>query len=189
MVKNLDTRKFQSVVSRFTTPRMEFAKAVAIDGERIRGANRKGENHYEVATLIDHVSGMPLASLDLRDEGGEVAAVLALLEEVEVEGKVITLDALHTTKKTASVIVRTHKADYMFTVKGNSSSAYERLKAFDWENDSTGRFTEKISKGHGRMEQSSIEIVSGKSDSAEVEKVRSQENCPQSSQYHPKMRL
>jgi len=133
VVKNLDTQKFQSVISRFTMPQMELAKAVAIDGKRIRGANRNGENHYEVVTLVDHVSGMPLGSLDLRDEGGEVAAVLALLEEASVEGKVITLDALHTTKKTADVIVRTHKADYMFTVKGNSSLAYERLRALDWK--------------------------------------------------------
>lgn len=159
VVKNLDTQKFQRVISRFTMPQMDLAKALAIDGKRIRGANRNGGNHYEVVTLVDHVSGMPLGSLDLRDEGGEIAAVLALLEEADVEGKVITLDALHTTKKTADVIVRTHKADYMFTVKGNSSAAYERLKALEWESDATGHFTEKMSKGHGRIEQRSIKVM------------------------------
>ena len=159
VIKNLDTQEFQAVVSRFTTPQMEISKAVAIDGKRIRGANRNGDEHYEVVTLVDHVSGMPLRSLDLRDEGGEVAAVLALLEEVCVEGKVITLDALHTTKKTADVIVRVHEADFVFTVKGNSQLAYERLKALDWESDATGHFKEKITKGHGRIEQRSIEVM------------------------------
>ncbi len=159
VINNLDTQKFQDVVSRFCSPQIDISKALAIDGKRIRAANRNGENHYEVVTLVDHVSGMPLGSLDLRDEGGEIAAVLALLEEVCVEGKVITLDALHTTKKTADAIVRTHKADYVFTVKGNSPAAYERLKALNWESGAGGRFTEKMSKGHGRIEQRSIEVM------------------------------
>ena len=61
------------------------------------GANRNGEGHYETVTLVEHGSGAPLGSLDFRDEGAEAAAVFALLEEVSVEGRVVTLDALHTT--------------------------------------------------------------------------------------------
>ncbi len=159
VVKNLDTQKLEAVVSRFTTPQIEISKYLAVDGKRIRGANRNGDNHYEVVTLVDHISGMPLGSLDLRDEGGEIAAVLALLEEVCIDGKVITLDALHTTKNTARAIVETHRADYMFTVKGNSPTAYKRLKALEWESDAAGHFKEKMSKGHGRIEQRSIEVM------------------------------
>ena len=159
MIRNLDTQKLEAVVSRFTTPQIEVSKAVAVDGKRIRGANRNAEDHYEVVTLVDHASGVPLGSLDLRDEGAEIAAVLSLLEVVCVEGKVITLDALHTTKNTARAIVESHGADYMFTVKGNSPTAHERLTALEWGRDAVGRFTEKVSKGHGRIEQRSIEVI------------------------------
>ncbi len=159
VIRNLDTQKLEAVVSRFTTPQIEVSKAVAVDGKRIRGANRNAEGHYEVVTLVDHVSGVPLGSLDLRDEGAEIAAVLALLEVVCVEGRMITLDALHTTKNTARAIVETHGADYMFTVKGNSPTAYEKLKALEWDRDAAGCFTEKISKGRGRMEQRSIDVM------------------------------
>ena len=64
---------------------------------------------------MEHRSGMPLASLDLRDEGGESAAVGAVLEQADVRGRVITLDALHTTRKTPRSIVEIHGADYLFT--------------------------------------------------------------------------
>ena len=140
VTSNLDTREFQPVLARYCSPRVRFGEAVAIDGKRIRGANRNGDDHYEVVTLVEHESGMPLGSLDFRDEGAEIAAVFALLEEVGVEGKVITLDALHTTTKMARTVVESHGADFVFTVKGNSPLAYERLSSLEWERDSAGRY-------------------------------------------------
>lgn len=159
VTSNLDTGEFQPVISRYCSPRVRFGEAVAIDGKRICGANRNGEDHYEVVTLVEHESGMPLGSIDLRDEGAEIAAVFALLEEVCVEGKVITLDALHTTTKMARTIVEGHGADFMFTVKGNSPLVYERLSSLEWERDAAGRYSEDPSKGHGRIEQRSIEVM------------------------------
>ena len=159
VTSNLDTQEFQHVLARYCSPRVRFGEAVAIDGKRIRGANRNGENHYEVVTLVEHGSGMPLGSLDLRDEGAEIAAVFALLEEVRVEGRVITLDALHTTAKMAQTIAESHGADFMFTVKGNSPLVYERLSSLEWERDAMGSYTEKANKDHGRIEQRSIEVM------------------------------
>ena len=52
--------------------------------KRIRGANRNGDGHFETATL--HTTGLPLATLSFNEEGGEIAAVRALLEKVEVGG-------------------------------------------------------------------------------------------------------
>ena len=40
----------------------------------------------------------------------EIAAVRALLEEVDISGAVITLDALHTTRDTATAILHRHRA-------------------------------------------------------------------------------
>ena len=159
VISELDPWEFQSVVARYSSVRVRFGEAVAADGKRVRAANRNGEGHYEVVTLVEHRSGMPLASLDLRDEGGESAAVGAVLEQADVRGRVITLDALHTTRKTARSIVEIHGADYLFTVKGNCPRTYEVLNSVNWEQDATGRFTEKAGKDHGRIEQRSIEVM------------------------------
>ena len=159
VTSNLDTREFQSVLARYCSGRVRLGEALAIDGKRIRGANRNGEGHYETVTVVEHNSGMPLGSVDLRDEGAEIAGVYDLLEQVCVKGRVVTLDALHTTKKTARTIVEKHEADFMFTVKGNSPAAYKCLNSLDWERDSAGRFTESADKGHGRIEQRSIEVM------------------------------
>ena len=70
----------------------EQRQALAADGKRIRGANRNG--------LVEHRTGVPVASLNFHDQNGELAAVGALLEVVPISGAVITLDALHTTRDT-----------------------------------------------------------------------------------------
>ncbi len=159
VISRLDPKELEAVLARYSSTRVRFGEAVAADGKRIRGANRNGEEHYETVTVVEHGSGIPLGSLEFRDEGGEGAAVTALLEEVSVAGMVITLDALHTTRKTARCIVEAHGADYLFTVKGNSPRTYEVLSSVNWERDAEGSFTEEMDKRHGRIEQRSIDVM------------------------------
>ena len=108
---------------------------------------------------MEHTTGLPLATLSFNEEGGEIAAVRALLEKVEVAGRVLTVDALHTTRETARVIVETHGADYLMTVKENAPETHELLSTIDWKRDATGFFQEEIDLAHGRIEQRSIQVM------------------------------
>ena len=108
---------------------------------------------------IEHTRKLPLATLNFHDKGGEIAAVRALLEQTPVAGRVITIDALHTTRDTARTIVDTHGADYLMSVKENASETYNTLGTINWERDATGHFEEPISKAHGRLEQRRIEVM------------------------------
>ena len=123
VVADTDPDALQDVLSQWAAPRAGATgpqPALAADGKRIRGANRHTDEgvYFETVTLVTH-AGRPLASRCCRDQGGEIAAARALLEDVDVQGCVITLDALHTTRDTERAIVETHGADYLFTVKGN----------------------------------------------------------------------
>ena len=84
-------------------------KALAADGKRIRGTNRNAMR-YETATLVEHRTGVPVASLNFHDRNGELEAVGALLEVVPSSGAVITLNALHTTRDTTVSIVERRAA-------------------------------------------------------------------------------
>ena len=159
VIASLDPEEVEAALQRFTTPRLQLARAIAIDGKRIRGANRNGDGHFETATLVEHATRMPVATLNYHDDGGEIAAVRTLLEQVPVEGRVITLDALHTTRDTARAIVETHRADYLMSVKDNAPETRKALETVDWERAASGRFEEKIDKAHGRIEQRRIEVL------------------------------
>ena len=100
---------------------------------------------YQLPPKATITPGCRSRALNYHDDGGEIAAVSALLEEVPIAGTVITIDALHTTLDTAASIVEKHGADYLMTVKQNASETYEALVTMPWEL-ATGRFSEDPEK-------------------------------------------
>ena len=149
----------ETVLKRWSTPRLNIGSALAADRKRLRGANRNGDGHFETATLAAHDTGLPVASHGFHDENGERAAIAALLEEVPEAGRVITVDALHTVRDTARSIVEIHNADYLMTVKANAPETYETLSTINWNRDATGAFEEEITKAHGRIECRRIQTM------------------------------
>ena len=149
----------ETVLKRWSTPRLNIGSALAADRKRLRGANRNGDGHFETATLAAHDTGLPVASHGFHDENGERAAIAALLEEVPEAGRVITVDALHTVRDTARSIVEIHNADYLMTVKANAPETYETLSTINWNRDATGAFEEEITKAHGRIECRRIQTL------------------------------
>ena len=86
VMADTDPDALQEVLRRWAAPRTAPSgpmPALAADGKRIRGANRHtGEGvYFETVTLVTH-EGRPLASRCCRDQGGELAATKALLDDV-----------------------------------------------------------------------------------------------------------
>ena len=163
VLADTDPDALADVLRRWAAPRaMANASqpALAADGKRIRGANRNtGEGvYFETVTLVTH-QGRPLASRCCRDEGGEGAAAKALLEEVDVRGCLITLDALHTTHDTERTLVEIHGAEYLFTVKGNCPETFAALAALEWDALGVRHYAAPPEKGHGRIEARRLDAV------------------------------
>ena len=153
VIASVDPAEIEAVLQRFSMPRLELGRAVAVDGKRIRGANRNGAQHYETATLVEHSTHRPVAIHGYQEEGGETAAVRALLEQVPIRGRLVTIDALFTTREIARLLVEAHGADYLMSVKKNAPETHHLLSTICWERDATGCFREQVDKGHGRIQQ------------------------------------
>ncbi len=156
VLADTDPDALADVLSEWAAPRLAGdaeQAALAADGKRIRGANRQagGSDHFETLTLATH-DGRPVASRCCRDEGGEIAALRALLEDVDIRGRLLTLDALHTTRDTARAIVETHGADYMLSVKGNCPDTFAQLAAIGWDGEGVRHHADGPVKAHGRVE-------------------------------------
>jgi len=156
VLMDTDPDALQDVLLKWAAPRLAAAgdaPALAADGKRIRGANRHAgdDAYFETVTLVTH-AGHPLASRCCRDEGGETAALRALLEDVDLRGCVLTLDALHATRDTARAVVETHGADYVLAVKANCPDSFAQLAAIDWDGDGVRRHADGPAKAHGRIE-------------------------------------
>ena len=160
VLMDTDPDDLQAVLLQWAAPRLAgtgAAPALAADGKRIRGANRHtdADTHFETVTLVTH-AGRPVASRCCRDAGGETAARRALLEDVDLTGCVLTLDALHATRDTARAIVETHGADYVLAIKANCPDSFAQLAAIDWDAAAVRHHADPPAKAHGRIEARSI---------------------------------
>ena len=97
----------------------------AIDGKSVRGVGRAGQP-CQLVSLVEHASGTVLAQQQVARKRDERSAVPALLAQRDLHGTVITLDALHTLKRTARLILD-QGGDYLMVVKKNQATLYEFL--------------------------------------------------------------
>ena len=155
VLADTDPDALQDVLREWAAPRLaEDADmpAVSADGKRIRGANRNDDGaYYETVTLVTH-GGRPLASRCCRDQGGETAALRALLDDVDLRGAVVTLDALHSNRDTERAIAEAHRADYVLAVKPNCPDTFAQLDGIDWDAPAVRRHADDPAKAHGRIE-------------------------------------
>ena len=87
---------------------------VAIDGKQPKHSG--GQN---VVTATTGPSLHYLGSTVVEEKTNEIPAARQLLSRLEVTGRLVSLDALHTQTQTARELVLEHGADYLFTLKGN----------------------------------------------------------------------
>ena len=95
-------------------------RLVAIDGKTLRGSvdlgGRKAAIHMVHAW--DQHNHLVLGQLAVEEKSNEITAVPKLLELLDVKGAVVSLDAMHCQKNTATAI-RKAGADYLLAVKDN----------------------------------------------------------------------
>jgi hypothetical protein len=108
------------------------AEAVALDGKTVRGARDRSSSEDRAPHLVSAVShrdGTVLAQRGVDTKSNEITAAQPLLTGLDLVGKVVTADALHTQRAFADWLVTTKKADYLFIVKGNQPTLYDAVAA------------------------------------------------------------
>jgi len=107
--------------------------AVALDGKTLRGSRDGDRPACHLLAAITHESGLVLGQRQVEEKSNEITAAVPLLEEIDVQGKVVTADAMHTQRNLARYIVEEKKADYVFVAKDNQPALREDIEALDWE--------------------------------------------------------
>ncbi len=79
----------------------------------------KHSRGLNVVTAVTAPSLHLLGTEVVAEKTNEIPAVRALCERLELDGRLVSIDALHTQSETARQIVLAHGGDYLMTVKGN----------------------------------------------------------------------
>jgi hypothetical protein len=122
LLARIDNEAFAALLSTWLRERAgELPAALAMDGKMIR-------DHIGVLTLATHEDNTPQACAIYDKKEGtkrcEMKAAQALLEKTpDLEGKIITADALHCQRQTARLITG-RGGDYVLQIKENQGGLY-----------------------------------------------------------------
>lgn len=96
---------------------------VAIDGKQ---PSHSGGQH--LLTAVSLPSQHYLASRPVDEKTNEIPIAQKLIPQLDLEGRLVALDALHTQTRTARALVQEAGADYLLTVKGNQEQLQKTLQ-------------------------------------------------------------
>jgi len=138
------------------------AVEISLDGKTLRGTIPTGQTqglHLLAAYLPD--AGIVLMQMEVSSKENEIVAAPRLLKTVDLQGKIVTGDAMFTQRELSEQIV-SEGGEYDWTVKDNQPSLRADIEAlFAIEQGQTplkvmaNDFQEAVSvdKAHGRLEQ------------------------------------
>ncbi len=132
---------------------------IAIDGKTLRRSHDKknglGPMHIVSAWASDR--GITLGQMATDEKSNEITAIPQLLEILDVEGAIVTIDAAGCQKNIAAQIID-GKGDYVLAAKGNHSKLFDDVQlslAPYLHNDEPSRLVSRyveVEQGHGRLE-------------------------------------
>ena len=82
----------------------ETETALSIDGKSLRSSQRQGAVDSHLISIVSHHLGLTLFQQAVADKTNEIPIVQKMLADFVIEGRIFTLDALHTQKETAKII-------------------------------------------------------------------------------------
>jgi len=127
---------------------------VAIDGKTSRRShNRKtGQKALHLVSAFATDSRLVLGQEAVYEKSNEITAIPALVERLDLEGAVVSIDAMGCNANIAQSILDA-KADYLLAVKDNQPTLHDDIKSyFDTAPASEVEKVETIGKDHGRFE-------------------------------------
>jgi predicted transposase YbfD/YdcC len=133
-------------------------RAIAVDGKTVRGARGATGAARHLMAAIDHHAGVVIGQVNVEGKTNEIPMFSQLCDQIaDLEGAVVTADAMHCQKGHADYLVRQRRAHYVLTVKGNQPTLRNQLKGLPWKDVPVGHTS--ASRGHGRVEKRAIKVV------------------------------
>lgn len=157
----IDPEQFKSCFMEWVKDISQLTKGevVAVDGKTLR----RSHDHSNAKSAIHMVSawacanGLVIGQIKTEEKSNEITAIPELLRLLELEGCIVTIDAMGCQKNIAETIV-CKNADYVFSLKGNQSNLHDDVKLFFQTQKETNfkdvslDYYESVDADHGKIE-------------------------------------
>lgn len=139
---------------------------LAIDGKCLRGTQNGNTLNptLHLVSLFAVNAGLIIAQEPVEEKSNEITAIPKLLEGIDIQGSVITIDAMGCQKKIAQQICEAG-ADYVLALKGNAGLIHDEIVGYFRDAEEVGheyldhtQFLEE-DVGHGRVVSRNVRCV------------------------------
>lgn len=160
VLSKIDETKFNEAFVEFTkTIAKKIPGIIAIDGKTARKSADKSQERSPLHSVSawSSANSLVLAQIAVDDKSNEITAIPKLLDMLDLEGEVVTIDAMGCQRVIAEKIIG-KKGDYILSLKGNQGTLHDDIRllfeGYKKENWKTfkGEFFEEMEKSHGRIE-------------------------------------
>jgi predicted transposase YbfD/YdcC len=131
-------------------------RAVAVDGKTSRGARRADGTRVHLLGAAEH-GGRLLDQLEVGVKHNETSHFTELLGSVDLDGAVVTTDALHTVRANLNWLVKDKNAHYIAIVKRNQPLLHAQIRALPWRQVPGGGCARE--RVHGRAETRTLKAA------------------------------
>lgn len=134
------------------------AEGIAIDGKTLRGSRTQGAPGSHLLSALSHRLGLTLFQQAVDDKTNKMSTVQEVLQNLVLEGRVVTMDALLTQRKIAASILE-GGGDYVMIVKDNQSQLLQDIQLVFQKPEvleDTFKTAQTVDAGHGRIEKRRI---------------------------------
>lgn len=166
----VEIEELEALVRAYLTSRPKAGRSVvvAIDGKTVRGTIDEQQGLKGVHLLAAYLpaEGVVLAQVAVDCKENEIVAAPQVLKHLDLRGKVVIGDAMHTQRK-ISVQIVTSGGDYVWLVKHNHPRLrWDLEQLFKPQKPIPGvgnppmdfRTARTVNKGHGRIEERQITV-------------------------------
>ena len=129
---------------------------VRVDGKTVRGARNADGSQVHLLAALAGVRGVVAAQAEVGAKTNESPMIIPLLDGLDLDGAVVTADALHTQRATADYL-HGRGADFAFPVKDNQPGLFDALDALPWRDVPITHAT--TDRGHGRITTRTIQVL------------------------------
>ena len=158
----IDSEKFLDIFIKWIKEIIENnGNHLAIDGKAIKSARDKingGNTPYIVSAFLSDI-GLSVGQVKVDDKSNEITAIPELIKLLDINGKIITIDAIGTQEEICNLITsKEKKGDYILKVKDNQKDLKDDIKTYfnlglKRDEQDIAIIETNYEKNHGRIEK------------------------------------
>lgn len=137
---------------------------IAVDGKSVRRSKSKTDLPIHMVSAFAARQRLVMGQVKVAEKANEIVAIPKLLDMLDVEGAVVSIDAMGCQREIAQK-VKDKKADYIFALKGNQGTLRDDVTLFVAEQKANNFKETEVTRSrtvdgdHGRIETRQVTVL------------------------------